>query len=223
MAYKSQTRCFLNDPEWRAVIPEHEKIEQSKVSEMFAGLFSAFVQGPQLLHDAEIVLASSLDTTDIVSRAIALRDEAKRSYQSWWDNLELESTAPKEVSCLGSTPEIIYSFKDVTFAEVLTPREVSYHHSLIIMINNILLRCGHVEDSLEQESRASALEICKCIPALESMPVTMLGIFAMAYLPFFIERAYSACPPEYKTWLESKRLAWSSGNRVRAEPNVTGT
>ena len=60
------------------------------------------------------------------------------------------------------------------------------------------------------ESRTSAAEICKCIPTLENMPVSqMLGIFSLAYLDFFTERALEASAEEYRVWIEGKRKRWS--------------
>jgi hypothetical protein len=154
-------------------------------------------------------------------RSVQLHDEAWKAFDYFMSNLALISKTPTEVPYTTSgVPHSTYSFQGVRFADVLTPRAMCSHHSLIITVNRILLKIqkhgsSHPAptDALEAESRASAVEICKCLPALERMPVTMLGIFSLAYPAFFTERALEACPEEYREWIEVKRRRWATKER----------
>lgn len=163
---------------------------------------------PRLIFDAD---ADSSSPDAIARRALELRDQAWKSFRYFERMLWKESASPIEVVAEGPMPHIAYSFKGVSWAEVLTPRAFCFHHSFIIIVNRVLLRTGRSgfdPEFLKQESQASALEITKCLHWVEHMPITMLGIFSMAYPPFFIEQAIFACAPEHKEWLQRKLHHW---------------
>ncbi|KAI9733717.1 MAG: hypothetical protein M1818_007131 [Claussenomyces sp. TS43310] len=222
-AYRSRGPCFLDEPDWKLII-HYGRVGPNTLDHAFESLFYDHVDGPRLVYDALHTRTIGHNAhSGVVRRALDLRLRTQKSFDYFMRILKLTSKVPKEVCDYeigpGQPPLPTYSFHEVDFAAVLTPRAISSHYSLTIICNEIILRLGSgCEDTLdipatrvlEQESQTSAVEICKCIPWLEHMPVSMMGIFTLAWLPFFIDQALRACPEEYRIWLASKKKEWST-------------
>lgn len=229
-AYRSHIACFLDEPDWKSIIFYQKS---HPLDRAFETVFWDHVDGPRLVRDAQDAMAATSDVrSGVARRALALRDRAWKSFNYFMLILQRASSAPKEVppeslGIAGCPCPVIYSFHEVSFAEVLSPRAISNHHSLIIVCNKVLLQMASRSDLdptlsipepdvLLEESHTSAIEIYKCIPWLAQMPISIMGTFTFAWLPFFIDRALTACPDEYKDWLLRKRDKCST--KADAEP-----
>lgn len=226
MAYVDGRPCFLDEPHWDPII--WHDITPNTFDHALCSLFAVNVKGPGLVHDARLALLRGLPVQSIKQQALDLKAQAQKTFQYFNKILTQVSRAPAEVSNPdGAFPSSIYSFQGVHGADVLTPRDFCSHHSLIITINHVLLELGgcnsEIKANLNEESRVSAVEICKSLPAVEKMPVTILGIFSLSYPSFFVERALSACPEEYKMWIERKRRRWSSQDFTHVESQLSAS
>lgn len=177
------------------------------------------------MRDANTAMrnGSRSDISAVREKAVRLHREACGAFHYFMSELAHISRLPSEVHSTdpGAVPHSFYSFQGVRFPDVLTPRAICNHHSLIIHINRVLgqlrnlggqsLAVG-VTSALALESSASAVEICKCLPMLERMPVTMLGVFSLAYPIFYIECALEACPREYSSWIIDRKRRWEMEN-----------
>ena len=217
LAYKDQKPCFLDEPAWQIVTDKAGENGSWFASDnAYHSLFACHVQGPRLLQDATTSTAQGADISAISARALTLRQAGIRALDQYIQVLEEISKAPTEIHTPNERPETVYDFQGVEFGDILAPRTFCLHHSFVITINQILLktRSSVPVHILEAECRASAIEICKCFPALDNMTVSITGIFALAYMPFFLERAAFACPSQYKHGLQVK-MERLSGSRSR--------
>ncbi|KAI1623181.1 hypothetical protein EDD37DRAFT_651361 [Exophiala viscosa] len=221
LAYNNQTSCFLEEPAWQSII--YSQTEPYTLEHAFCALFAAQVQGPGLVRDAKTVMENGGDVSTVRDKAVRLHREACDAFHYFMSELAHISRLPSEVPSGdgGAVLHSVYSFRGVRFPDVLTPRAMCNHHSFIIHINRVLgqlqnhegrsLAAG-VTSALQVESAASAVEICKCLPMLERMPVTMLGVFSLAYPIFYIDCALEACPTEYKSWVMDRKRKWVMEN-----------
>ncbi|KIV77016.1 hypothetical protein PV11_08856 [Exophiala sideris] len=221
LAYKDQTSCFLEEPAWLSII--YSQTEPHTLEHALCALFAVQVQGPGLVRDASTAMRTGGDISTVREKAVSLHREACHAFHYFMSELAQISRLPSEVPSgdPGAVPNSIYSFRGVRFPDVLTPRAICNHHSLIIHINRVLgqlqsqdgraLAAG-VTSALEVESAASAVEICKCLPMLERMPVTMLGVFSLAYPIFYIDCALEACPADYLDWIMDRKRRWVTEN-----------
>ena len=220
LAYEEHTSCFLDQPDWLATIyffaPPHT------YEGALCALHAVHLQVPRLAYDVRHAPRNEVDADEMTARAAKLHEEACAAFQYFMEELEKVSKLPHEIASASRSEEptpAVYDFQDVWFPDVLTPRTIGLHHSFLVIINNLRRELRGKPSTPEEvkadadtraESRASAVEICKCLPTIEKMPVTLLGIFSLAYPVFFIERVLEACPEEYRAWAEQKRKRWTT-------------
>ncbi|KAL9111084.1 MAG: hypothetical protein Q9227_004517 [Pyrenula ochraceoflavens] len=182
------------------------------------------VNGPRLLKEAREAMRLGLDTSGISSKAMELREAEIRNFEYYVDILNKTSKTPSEISAPGEIPATRYTFEGVEFGDIVAPRHFCLHHSFIILVDEILLQMGQtsMSEALEAERVASAVEIAKCLNALDQITVSIMGMFALAFMPFCLEQALSACPPEYKESLEAKLSRWTGSGSRRSSIEDTG-
>lgn len=212
LAYKRGTSCFLDEPRWQAVIrPE----VSTGIDYCISVTQQVHVCGPRLLHEANVLTrVSSPDPAAILrlcERVSKLKVKAIEAFELFWQTLKETSNLPVEVSNqTGTVPQNFYCFEGVILGETLVPRDICHHYCLKINLNRILIQhdpslSPEQRSLLRQEDHSSSIEICKCIPTLEQMPVSLIGIFALSYKPFFLKAALLGCHDvEYIHWLEAK-------------------
>lgn len=164
------------------------------------------VHGPSLLRASQDPNLSKAERKQIYLRATEVLIDARKAFLFHMECVRRVSKEPAEIMTTNGHSPAEYRFDNVAHGPVGTPAAMCRHHSLVIVLNRVRMSGwdGCDRAAAEQESRMSAIEICKCIPTLENMGVSAYGVFTMALKPFFAEQALTACPPEYKDWLEEK-------------------
>ena len=176
-------------------------------------MFSCHVKAPRLLHELRQTTRGAAMTQKLLDRTLKLREEALALFERFSHVLQVLSVTPIEHRPTVEDPAGRYDFQCSFLEGFVFPGTICSHYSLLILLNEALSGLGGPcsDGELKMEMRHAAIEIAKCVASLEDTPITILGIFTLAYLPFYLESALRAPNQPYLgKWLRAKSAEWTT-------------